>query len=81
MKEIQNLKSIIVNLADYIPGMGYKNEDYLQITEFPNGEGWDFKFNDKQFSLTYDEIDLINYLLGKLRYNNIENKNDLGNNI
>lgn len=45
-----------------------KEHDYIEITEWSNGEGWDISFNDKYISLTYGELDAINYLTKVLEY-------------
>lgn len=45
-----------------------KEHDYIEITEWSNGEGWDISFNDKHISLTYGELDAINYLTKVLEY-------------
>ena len=46
-----------------------ESEDYISVTEWENGEGWDFCIqNNKHFSLSYDELNAINYLVKKLDY-------------
>ena len=36
--------------------------DFIEVTEWKNGEGWDITINDKMFSLTDGELRAINYL-------------------
>jgi hypothetical protein len=45
------------------------DSDYIEITEWTNGEGWDITINDtKHFSLTDGELDAINYLIKHLQF-------------
>lgn len=46
-----------------------KDEDYIEIVEWTNGEGYDITINDdKIISLTRGQIDAINYLVKSLEY-------------
>lgn len=45
-----------------------KENDYVEVSEWTNGEGWDINLNDKHISLTYGELDAINYLIKVLEY-------------
>lgn len=45
-----------------------KEHDYIEVTEWTNGEGWDININDKKISLTYGELGAINYLTKVLEY-------------
>lgn len=46
-----------------------KDEDYIEIVEWTNGEGYDITINDdKIISLTIGQIDAINYLVKSLEY-------------
>lgn len=46
-----------------------KDEDYIEIVEWTNGEGYDIAINDdKIISLTRGQIDAINYLVKSLEY-------------
>ena len=66
--EIHNLKSIFIDLNEYLP-YNYPNKtDYLQITEYTNGEGYVVDLNGKTINLSWDDIDIINYAILKLRY-------------
>lgn len=48
------------------------NGSFVEVTEWTNGEGWDITINEKNFSLHYDELDAINYLVNVLRYEDEE---------
>lgn len=39
-----------------------KKDDFIEVTEWSNGEGFDITINDKIFSLTSGQIKAINYL-------------------
>ena len=46
-----------------------KDEDFIEVIEWTNGEGYDIIINgDKIISLTRGQIDAINYLVGSLEY-------------
>ena len=51
-----------------------KDTDFIDVTEWTNGEGWDITINDKIISLTWGELEAINYLVKALDYENRENK-------
>lgn len=46
-----------------------KDTDFIEVTEWTNGEGWDIWLNDKLISLTYGQLEAINYLIKTLDYN------------
>lgn len=46
-----------------------KEDGFIEITEWTNGEGWDISINDKLFTLTRGELDAINYLTKTLDLN------------
>lgn len=46
-----------------------KEDGFIEITEWTNGEGWDISINDKLFSLTRGEVDAISYLTKTLDLN------------
>lgn len=63
--EIKNRRSI----SDKLSKFGYKSgDDFIEVTEWANGEGYDININDKIFSLHYGELEAINYLVKKLDY-------------
>lgn len=45
-----------------------KDNDYIEVIEWTNGEGYDIIINDKIISLTGGQIDAINYLVRSLEY-------------
>ena len=45
-----------------------KKDDFIEVTEWTNGEGWDISINETQFHLTRGELDAINYLTKVLEY-------------
>lgn len=64
--EIVNRKSINDSLKkyDYLA----KDDDFIEVTEWTNGEGVDISINDKIISLTNGQLDAINYLTKSLEY-------------
>lgn len=46
-----------------------KDSDFIEVTEWANGEGWDICLNDKLISLTYGQLEAIKYLVKTLDYN------------
>jgi hypothetical protein len=49
------------------------DDDTITITEWENGEGWDIDFNyvsgyERHFSISYNELDAIQYLIKRLDY-------------
>ena len=59
-------KSINDNLQkyDYLA----KDYEFIEVTEWRNGEGWDISINDKIIQLTIGQLDAINYLTKALEY-------------
>lgn len=65
--ELNSRKSINDNLKKYC--YFAKDDDYIEITEWTNGEGWDIDINEhKKISLTTGELEAINYLTKSLEY-------------
>lgn len=65
--EIYNKKSVMDNLKkyDYLA----KDDDYIEVTQWYNGEGYDISMKDDVlFSLTIGQLEAINYLTKKLDY-------------
>ena len=48
-----------------------KDTDFIEVTEWTNGEGWDIWLNDRLMSLTYGQLEAINYLIKFLDYNKL----------
>lgn len=65
--EISERKSVSDNLRkyDYLA----KDDDYIEVTEWGNGEGWDITLNEQVISLTWGQLDAIDYLTKHLQYN------------
>lgn len=73
--EIKQRKSVVDNLSNYDPIA--KDSDFIEVTEWVNGEGWDINLSDKPLSLTFGELEAINYLTKALAYqNNKEEKEE-----
>ena len=64
--EVSQRKRISDNLRKYCHCV--KDTSFIEITEWANGEGWDITIDDKTFSLTYGQLDAINYLTLALQY-------------
>ena len=64
--EIVNRKSVNDKLKryDYLA----KDEEYIEVTEWTNGEGYDITINDKTISLTEGQLNAIDYLVKSLEY-------------
>ena len=64
--ERKNLKSVSDDLNKY--SYVAKEDDYIVVTEWANGEGWDIDLNGKLIQLHDTELEAINYLIQVLRY-------------
>lgn len=64
--EFVNRKSISDKLTKY--DCLAKDDDFIEVTEWTNGEGYDIVINDKIISLTDGQLDAINYLTKSLEY-------------
>ena len=62
--KVESLKSINCPISKFLAN----SKDYITITEWANGEGWDISIDDRLFSLHYDELVAINYLTAFLQY-------------
>ena len=69
--EFNNRKSVNSPLKNYDHLCNY--DDFIEITEWTNGEGYDIsietKSNTKFYSLTHGELEAINHLTKSLEYN------------
>lgn len=69
--EFNNRKSVNSPLKNY--DYLCKDDDFIEITEWTNGEGYDIsietKSNTKFYSLTHGELEAINHLIKSLEYN------------
>ena len=64
--EKYKLKAISDDLRkyDYLA----KEDDFIEVSEWNNGEGWNISINDNTFQLTMGQLDAINYLTKTLDY-------------
>ena len=66
--EITKVNQITDNLKKYT--YSGKECDYITLTEWDNGEGYDIDINGKLITLSDNELEAINYLTLALRYRN-----------
>ena len=66
MPELIQRKSINDNLRKY--DHLAKENSFIEITEWGNGEGWDITIDDRMMSLTWGQLDAIKYLTLALQY-------------
>lgn len=64
--EKYNKKSVYEKLKtfDYLS----KEDSFIEVTEWYNGEGWDITIDDKVISLTHGQLAAINHLTSTLDY-------------
>ena len=60
MSKIERLRSITAKTKtfDYIA----KESDYISVTEWSNGEGWDICIKDKMIGISRGMLEAINFL-------------------
>ena len=65
MIEVSNRKAVFSELKGYCINAG--DNDYMEVTQWSNGEGYDISINRKnsqeKFSLTFGEFDLLTVLM------------------
>lgn len=64
--EIKERKSVSDKLKKY--DHLSKEHDFIEVTEWTNGEGWDITINERIIPLTYGQLEAINYLIKVLDY-------------
>lgn len=71
--KIYNKKSVSDDLKkyDYLS----KEDDFIEVTEWFNGEGISVTINTTTFELTFGQLDAINYLSQALKYESIKENN------
>lgn len=71
--KIYNKKSVGDDLKkyDYLS----KEDDFIEVTEWFNGEGISVTINTTTFELTFGQLDAINYLSQALKYESIKENN------
>jgi hypothetical protein len=68
VSEIYSRQAIFAELKQFDP-LFSKEHDYIEITEWANGEGFDVNINttqDAKFHLTWGQWDAIKYLIKQL---------------
>lgn len=57
-------------INDYLRKFDYlaKEDDFIEVTEWTNGEGISITINMNTFELTFGQLDAINYLSQALKY-------------
>lgn len=57
-------------INDYLRRFDYlaKEDDFIEVTEWSNGEGISVTINMNTFELTFGQLDAINYLSQVLKY-------------
>lgn len=63
--EKKNLKSVSCSLKNFVFS---KTNNYITVTEWANGEGWDISIGDRLISLHNGELAAINYLTAMIDY-------------
>lgn len=71
MAEFSKRKSINDKLSKY--DILAKDSDFIEVTEWANGEGLDVSINERLINLTYGELEAINHLSKSLEYDFEEN--------
>lgn len=60
--KIEQRKTVYDDLNKYC--ICAKDHDYIEITEWTNGEGWDVDINgERKISLTHGELEAIQFLV------------------
>lgn len=62
----ENRKSISDDLKKY--DFLAKDDDFITVTEWANGEGFDITINDRIYSFTIGELEAIWYLVKSIDY-------------
>lgn len=66
--EFVKRKSVHDKLSKYDYLSNRNSDDFIEVTEWTNGEGITVAINEKIYELTYGQLDAINYLSQALRY-------------
>lgn len=67
--EFVNRKSVHDDLKKY--DYMAKDNDFIEVTEWTNGEGISVILNNKAIELAFGELDAINYLSNALKYETV----------
>jgi hypothetical protein len=60
--KINNRRAIMQPLNTGI----HKDHDFIEVTEWTNGEGWDVTLSDRSFSLHYTEFRMLKKIIKHL---------------
>ena len=60
MNKIERLRSITTKMKMF--DLTSKESDYITVTEWSNGEGWDICINDTVIQISRGELEAINFL-------------------
>lgn len=63
--EFYSRKAVFAKLNDYC--YLSKEHSFMEVTEWHNGEGFDVTIDDRHFSLTYGEFELLS-VLGRIKH-------------
>lgn len=75
MNKIESVRSITTKMKmfDYIAN----ESDYISVTEWSNGEGWDISLNDKMVGISRGMLEAINFLTTAVDKSiNVDNNED-----
>lgn len=64
--KIEKVRQITDSLKKYT--YSGKESDYITLTKWANGEGYDIDINGKLITLSDSELDAINYLVLVMRF-------------
>lgn len=70
--EFVKRKSVHDKLSKYDYLSNHDRDDFIEVTEWANGEGISITINMNTFELTFGQLDAINYLSQVLRYESIK---------
>jgi hypothetical protein len=66
--ENYNRNAACCNLDEFDP-LFASVDDFIEVCEWKNGEGYDIVINDRYYSFTHGELEAINFLVAKLNDN------------
>ena len=70
--KLVNRKSVNDKLSKYDYLSNHDSDDFIEVTEWANGEGITVTIKENTYELTYGQLDAINYLSQVLRYEAIK---------
>ena len=70
--EFVKKKSVHDKLSKYDYLSNHDSDDFIEVTEWANGEGITVTIKENTYELTYGQLDAINYLSQVLRYEAIK---------